>query len=745
MVRYGKGHSAKGWAMLEAVKDAKVKTKTTTKKAPILAVHYTVTWPRFRFAQRNFKGLWELVAAVSDEELSKVGYKLGSPWRSAADLDVTGRALLETLLLKRGDDLSDEERSNLAALLAKCPYLGPIPPIDFDVAKGTPRDEVVKVAELFRLRFQQAGCGLIELRSTGGKGIHGDQEAPDSFSSPLLLLAYRKLIRTVATQCGIPLLSDHMPKEGRPSVVIDDTLFNRQPEARGVLWRLVGARREDTGKVKLPLNETLSREKDSAYPYGRPVACNQLYILNNAIQEIHRERAEIEADSARPAPSISVEDAPFAKVTKKAPIPGFGKEPLKKVAEVLGKALPPEGKRHEFRLAVAGWLLRAGIPQRNTARTLILAGDTQDAIAVTKTTQARLDSGLKAVGFKRLLEIVGANYSGQLKDALAADLTKVEHFGVLDRFMTDREREILKAASKIAKENGETTKAKALMLAAWCGRNKDHGNCEGCGQCVSKRFLVSERAACPHCAFARARDLVTWITNKWPTKLTIAHSKISDDSVEAARAEKKRLKAMVCPEISKKLRWIIAPGMVVCLSHDEEAIPYISYAFGSDNAKFTSRFQALSTLIPMLTARTRRLRTYLADENAEALAADAWAGRVVETKAGREANTFLAWPSKAEARLLAKNASRARKGLPPVASLAEAAAEASISPCCKAGVMHDLIHENRIVAKRNDRAWDFESAYNHCQGLTLKGVFRTYETLVIRKDGKGLRAFMPRE
>ncbi len=213
------------------------------------------TWPRFRFAQRAFgSSPWLLAPALLDVTLSGQGWKLAGPARNASALSSEEQAELLVLLglPKARQNAQGDARER--ELLARCAFLGPLPPLDLDVVKGTPRADVLAAARRLDGACVAHGWGRPAWRDTGGRGLHGDQVAPKGLEAVDLLRAVGRLIaEKIAPAAGVPLISSYREREGRPPIVLDDSLFEKDATGRAGVWRLVGAARPD-GRKKTPID-----------------------------------------------------------------------------------------------------------------------------------------------------------------------------------------------------------------------------------------------------------------------------------------------------------------------------------------------------------------------------------------------------------------------------------------------------------------------------------------------------------
>jgi hypothetical protein len=215
-----------------------------------------VTRPRYiRFAQDSFgASLWRPVALDSDANLAALGYALATAGRDTSALSDADNLSLWELSARPEKKLTDDERTRLAALLAQCPFAGPMFPIDIDVndESATYEPDAARAAALAFARvidraIASLGFGRLAWSKTGAKGsMHGDQVAPGGVASPTLLRAYGEMAKRLAHEAGVPLRSDEIARVGSSKskwapVVIDDSNFQRFSTSKGSMWRLRGA------------------------------------------------------------------------------------------------------------------------------------------------------------------------------------------------------------------------------------------------------------------------------------------------------------------------------------------------------------------------------------------------------------------------------------------------------------------------------------------------------------------------
>jgi AAA domain/Bifunctional DNA primase/polymerase, N-terminal len=94
-------------------------------------------------------------------------------------------------------------------------------------------------------------------------------------------------------------------------------------------------------------------------------------------------------------------------------------------AALLARHYPPEGGRHDYRLALAGLLIRGGLTREDAERLMtisagIVGADEHDAAAAVRDTAAAIDAGKRATGATRLAELLphGPKIVSRLRDWL---------------------------------------------------------------------------------------------------------------------------------------------------------------------------------------------------------------------------------------------------------------------------------------------------------------------------------------
>jgi hypothetical protein len=207
-----------------------------------------------RLAQDSFGyAVWRAVEPLDDHELAARGWKLAGPARILDALSGEECALLVSLCERPMKSLSEKERQQLKSLLERAPYGGWVPPLDIDV-----NDESTSYSEE-RSRALAHSYALAldrEWRTLGGSvawhttnnhgGMHGDLAPPAGLHHPRLLRAFRRVVVACARRAGVPVYPDDMldarnDKPARPDVYLDASVYERDVDSKGVMWRLAGA------------------------------------------------------------------------------------------------------------------------------------------------------------------------------------------------------------------------------------------------------------------------------------------------------------------------------------------------------------------------------------------------------------------------------------------------------------------------------------------------------------------------
>ncbi len=247
---------------------------------------------KFRLAQRDFGAArWWPIAVESDESLSGKGWKLAGPTRDASSLPLNEFRELVWLCSTASSDLTEDQDKRLAELLERSPFTDHIPPIDVDVNDESTEFDITKAratahrfALAMRTELAKVGLGSPSWHTTNDRGgLHGDMLSPSGIKSTHLIRAVGALVRKAAKAAKVPVLSQLPHKKNqRPAVYVDDSIFNREADRRGVQWRLVWSRKGPDKPPKVPVDlDTLTPLERSA-----PVVPADTKAVQEAIAEL---------------------------------------------------------------------------------------------------------------------------------------------------------------------------------------------------------------------------------------------------------------------------------------------------------------------------------------------------------------------------------------------------------------------------------------------------------------------------
>lgn len=677
------------------------------------AVRITKTFPRFRFAATTVGKRWVPVADLPDAELAKHGFELASQGRTCANLDKEVQKLILLWLSKR--KLDSWEQESLSDWLDRCPFQGHMAPIDIDIKGEMSIDQKKILAEKVSQACEKVGLGIPRWFLTGGNGIHGDHKIPSGLYSCFAVRAYGELVRKVASEAGIPTLNQHRSKADRPKVVIDDSIFDRDSTGRGSLWRLSGAIHNKTGRAKTPLFENQETKP------ADPEVIKKAFDLKEAEYPGEVERYENRYEyrqSRKQNKPISFE---------------IGPEALNFTAKEIQRFLPPSGQRHTFRLALAGWLLKAGVNASSVIETLKTTEDTEDSRAAVKSTINRFENGQPVLGYQKLVSIVGKDDFLCLEKALDKDFAV--RGGPIKNPLAELdpgERGFLRDAAEWAFSRGLDTRGRLLHRIQFCSLPslEEHCGCSECGATQYTRKKVAGHPACPHCAWANMNANIQYIKDNWPNKFYALAVQLKDTKKETVQNIQKELSKRVK---GYTLRYIVAPGWIGVCTKDPVAfsiaIAYLDYYQNKNpgvilnylNRDHVHQEQAmmfaLEELHPVLVAKATYFRRLILKGNVEEFVTDEWFNRTCSIRGSRKAQEEFPWPDNKSRRLIMVNKKRVKNGLPPLRPGDKA--EDQKSKCCNASMIYGLFDKKakKFHSIRTDRGFDFvEATVRHLNG-----------------------------
>ena len=222
------------------------------------------TWPKFRFLRRSWRKstAWDLSPLIDDLEAVRRGYALGGQGRDASALSKEEQEELFSLLSRKPGTLTDVESELQEELLSHTGFTQLVGPIDIDINSKSldydPERSKARALEFAkRLAYYAPEVGLgnpnwFSVSYLGG--FHADLIAPEDISDPDLLNGVRLQIEKLALRTEVPLYlrqsaQAKRDKVYRTDVYLDDSVLNKNANARAGLWRLPG-KAKPRGKKK---------------------------------------------------------------------------------------------------------------------------------------------------------------------------------------------------------------------------------------------------------------------------------------------------------------------------------------------------------------------------------------------------------------------------------------------------------------------------------------------------------------
>lgn len=417
-------------------------------------------WPSgwwFRFGQEQWeRSTWRLLPALPASMLAAMGYPLVTSCRYMGNLTDDQKVELLKLLMNhdaRGWS-TEEEVARTKELLALTSYGMELPIIDIDTVKppkGTPVEKLDETRELigrtavkYALAMTEAwkeifGVGVHWTVTNDRGGLHGRSlPLPPDLHHPELLMMLTEALVEQCKKRGVPYKSVGGRGEWKDTdlAVLDISTFQKSGAGRGGMWRTPGSKKDaHMGPGSLP--QTPVSKLVSEMPWLSAVTPEALGsdwapISDEIKKKIlglcdafskRKQEKEIKAGRAY------VKDGKLVRVRVAAveADAALGTTEFKEVALTVRELMPQgenEGmKRHDLRLAVAGWLYTLKLPEAAASATLVACGgNIEDSMKVVRTTYTRARGGDKVAGMWRLKEILGVEKAKKLDDALAVDL-----------------------------------------------------------------------------------------------------------------------------------------------------------------------------------------------------------------------------------------------------------------------------------------------------------------------------------
>lgn len=444
-VRRGIHHYSPYWILAESAKEGDE------------GLYWPTSWA-FRLAQTKWKGsFWRMVPDFPREMLALCGFKLVTTSRWMGNDVLTGEERGEFCALQwkaeNGGLDETREKPRIDELLGKMPYCGELPILDIDVAKipeGEPEAEktaleranfatdcALKVTTIWR---QITGVTPTWTVSNNRGALHGlNHPLPPHVRHPDLLRGLKEEMKRLLSATDVPFIDAGDQSEKVGPVKLDLTTYNKYAAGKGGMWRVPGCAKVESGSIpQSPVTEHLNSMPwlaavaPEAIGENRPMTPEALARILKLCTE-HRTRID-EAALRRGEAYRDETTGEVKRLRKKAVVADvdLGTAEFQEVAKTLRELMPTgehEGvKRHNVRLAVAGWLYKEKAPKEAALSTLLAAGrNDEDSRKAIDTTYARGSAGDSVMGIRRLEELLGTKGAQLLHDAFVADQEDREH------------------------------------------------------------------------------------------------------------------------------------------------------------------------------------------------------------------------------------------------------------------------------------------------------------------------------
>lgn len=609
---------------------------------------------QFRFLRRSWRksAPWDLSDLISDEIAVSRGYVLGGQGRDTSDLTEEERVELMMLLGRRPSSFSDEECKRQKELLSRTGFTQLVGPIDIDVntlaANFDPeiaRKKALEYAKRLAHYAPELGLGDPNWFSVSWMGgFHADLIAPEGFSDPDLLHGVRLMVERLALRTEVPLYLKQpaeakRDKTVRTDVYLDDSVLNKNANARGGLWRLPG-KAKPKGKKKTAVDVLATGCPELLIPYvPTPIDKEALKesIAKYKLSRIKPEKYKATIPLKEPAPIevrtgyATSEDLSFLR--KHSPL-----------LNIWNQENVTDRSYRDFDMALQATKLGAS---EDSALRLMRA------MPGSKATQDHR-------GFSYDRSILG---SVERFISSVGDATNYEGFIKPENYLHASREVILKAVDLTV-----DWKIKNKLIATLaCGEAVVYSECSKDSLVEVEGIHRCERVTCSYCEPRRVKLQIDSASKAWPSELIVARLDTNSDSIASCKKSYSKFKDKLKDSFKKKkarkllsrLRCFRAPGEVFVVFNDASRFEKLSKLFG-DVVKKVSKSEALEELKATLYKRFKRIQTYILQGDAEALASDPWVGHVVSITSGRKSK--LPWLSKEAIRQKAKSDANSRRG-----------------------------------------------------------------------------------
>lgn len=419
-------------------------------------------WPSawwFRFGQEKWEdSTWRLIPALPAAMCAVMGYPLVTSCRYMGDLTDEQKAELLRLLANHSayGHSSDADTARTKELLALTSYGMELPVLDVDTVKppkDLPEDQVKAAKERIGRAAVDVALKMTEAwREVLGVGIRwtvtNDRGALHGRSLPLasdlrhpdLLMMLTQELTEQCVKRGVPykLVGGRGVWSESDLAVVDLSTFQKSGGGRGGMWRTPGSKKDaHMGPGSLP--QTPVSRMLHVMPWLEAVTPEALgsdwepisdETKARVLEQCASYRARKDEADIQHGRAVRGADGKVRKVAPKPvePDADLGTTEFGEVAAVVRELMPRgdhEGmKRHDVRLALAGWLYHNKLTEEAATATLLACGgNADDSRKVVRTTYALGRSSHRIAGLKRLCELLGDDGAKRLSVAWGIDFS----------------------------------------------------------------------------------------------------------------------------------------------------------------------------------------------------------------------------------------------------------------------------------------------------------------------------------
>lgn len=340
-------------------------------------------------------------------------------------------------------------------------------------------------------------------------------------------------------------------------------------------------------------------------------------------------------------------------------------------ARAAADALDNAGARHDYRLALAGFMVSSGVTSGLLTRTLeVCGGNPEDALYAAESTIRNFNCNQRVTGYGKIRKLVGAKAARRIKAALQADLVQL---GVDEAEATQatayeisgytaEDREWIELHATFAEEKQSEARA-VLEESSNCGFFSKERECQAHGTVGVVPLVCKREVACPNCWKTRAACYEHWIweMEKWPGEVVVARldAESGPASTIVDRVKALRYKTTISPEIPR--RWVLGDGYALLITPAEfELMNVLKHVKNNvhPDAKIVKSYEAGEMIVEALGSINKAFVDKVKGRDPE-LYKFPWLQRHIKrTSANKAGKAALPWPKGPEINLIAKDMRR---------------------------------------------------------------------------------------